>query len=189
MGNEPTKFVTECFEKGYLKPGIKILDVGSGFGRNANWLAAKGLSVSAVNINKSEIKEAKKSAGKLGVSVKYIKADAVKLPFPDEEYDAVLDLGCSHMLSKERQVLAEKEIARVLKPGGYLIYFGFSKKHPVYKFKPESPQFRDLSNVKTTYGNDFEIITSEEISWEPNPSEKANFSRHVGLNIVMRKIG
>lgn len=187
LGNTPTKFVTDSFDKKYILPGTKVLDIGSGFGRNANWLSSKGVLVDAININKSEIRIAEKSAKKLHVRVKYLHGDATALPYGDNEFDSVLDLGCSHMLTKDRQIIAKKETARVLKSGGCLLYFGFSKKHPVYRYKIGSCQFRDLNDIKEIYGKDFDILNSEEISWEPNPAEKANFSKHVGLNVVMRR--
>jgi SAM-dependent methyltransferase len=186
-GNEPTKFVIDCFEKGYFKPGIKVLDIGSGFGRNSNWLALKGAIVTAININRSEIRDAKINAKKLGVNVNYLRVDATRLPFEDKTFDIALDLGCSHMLSEEGQVKAETEVARILKSGGHLIYFGFSKSHPAYKTKPESPQFRNLEDVIKIYGNHFQILSTEETSWKPDPAEKSNFTKHVGLNIVMQR--
>jgi len=186
-GDKPTEFVIWSFNKRYLKPGDKVLDVGSGFGRNSNWLASKGLMVTGININKNEIRDSIRLSEKHGTKVEYLHANAINLPFNDELFDSVLDLGCSHMLSANLQVKAEKEAFRVLKPGGYLIYFGFSKKHPVYKDKPKSSQFRDLNDLYTLYGEDFNVISSKETCWKPIISEKANFPEHIGLNIVMQK--
>jgi ubiquinone/menaquinone biosynthesis C-methylase UbiE len=189
-GDEPTKVVIKNFEEGVIKPGDKILDIGSGFGRNANWLAQKGVNVTAINIDDEEIREAKEKGEKLGVNVKYIHADATELPFPNDSFDVVLDLGCSHMIhNKEDQRKAETETARVLKPRGHLIYFGFSKAHPDYLNKPNSPMFRDLEDIQEMYGNDFDILSSQEDRWQAKPEEKRSFSEHVGLNIVLDKKG
>ena len=63
-GNEPTEIVIRSFKEGIIKLGDKLLDVGCGFGRNANWLAGKGFIVTAVNISDEEIKEAREKAKK-----------------------------------------------------------------------------------------------------------------------------
>jgi len=48
--------------------------------------------------------------------------------------------------------------------------------------------FRSLEDVQTMYGNDFEILSHEETRWQPKPEEKRNFSEHVGINVVMKKV-
>lgn len=189
-GDEPTEIVIKSFKEGIIKPGDKVLDIGCGFGRNANWLASKGMVVTAININHQEIKESKAKAKKLGVAVNYLNADAVALPLPDCSFDVALDLGCTHMISDiNSQKKAETEVARVLKPGGRLIYFGFSKKHPDYLNKPNGPMFRNVEDIQTMYGNDFNILSSKENRWQPKPEENRNFSEHVGLEIILKRKG
>lgn len=90
---------------------------------------------------------------------------------------------------KNAQKKAETEVAKVLKPGGRLVYFGFSKEHPDYVNKPDSPMFRSLEDIQEMYDNDFEILSHRESRWRPKPEENAKFSEHVGLEIVLRKKG
>jgi ubiquinone/menaquinone biosynthesis C-methylase UbiE len=187
-GDSPTEIVTSNFENGVVKPGDKLLDIGCGFGRNSNWLASKGLDVTAININDEEINEAKKSAKKLNADVNYIHANAIELPFKDNSFDVALDLGCSHMIpSKDGQEKAAKEASRVVKHGGILIYFGFSKDHPLYLKNPDNPMFRSIEDVQSIYGNDFEILSQEETQWKPKPEENSDINEHVGINVVMKR--
>jgi SAM-dependent methyltransferase len=54
----------------------------------------------------------------LGTSATYLQADICRLPFPADTFGRVL---CAHVLyhiTPERQLLALKEISRVLRPGG-----------------------------------------------------------------------
>jgi len=186
--NEPTEEIVNSFKKGIIKVGDKLLDIGCGFGRNSNWLASKGVIVTAINIDNKEIDEAMIRAVKQGVYVNYFQANATDLPLKDNYFDVAIDAGCSHLLpNKNAQQKAEREVARILRSGGYLIYFGFSKKHPTYKNKVKSPMFRDLDDIKKTYGQDFEILTVGEVSWKTRIEEKVKFSEHIGLNILMRK--
>jgi len=187
-GDEPTEVVKKSFNEGIVKTGDKVLDIGSGFGRNANWLAQKGAEVTGVNINDDEIKHSQVTAREAGVNVNYIHADATSLPFPDGSFEVALDLGCSHEIpSKEGQEKAMKEVVRILKPGGHLVYFGFSKDHPLYSENKENPRFRSIDDIKNLYGDHFEIVSQEEARWKPKPQEKVDFKEHVGINVVMKK--
>jgi len=186
--DEPTEEIVKCFNEGIIKEGERVLDIGCGFGRNSNWLASKGVIVTAVNIDKKEVDEAMAKAVKLGVYVNYFHANATRLPLANNYFDVAIDAGCSHLLPNDKaQLQAEKEVARILKPGGYLIYFGFSKKHPAYKHKPKSPMFRDLNDIEIQFGRDFKIIKVREISWDVKIEEKVNYQEHIGLNILMKK--
>lgn len=181
-GEDPTSLATDLVDKGIVREGTHLLDLGCGFGRNANWFASKGVIVNAVNINQAELDEAKKRADENEVTVNYVKADAGQLPFRDSSFDVLLDAGCTHMCDRETQEKAVIEAARVLKPGGYLQFFGFSKEHPAYKNKPDSPQFRNLDDIKQQYGELFDIIG------EPQRKEwKHSNQNHIGLEILMKR--
>lgn len=187
-GDDPTETITGSYQKGFIKPGNKLLDIGSGFGRNSNWLASQGVLVTAININPAEIFESQTKAQKLGVTVNYLKANAINLPFSDNYFDVALDCGCTHLLPNlSSQKIAESEVARVLKSGAYLIYFGFSKQHPAYIPSSTNPMFRNLSDIHSIYEKDFEILSSQENRWPVKPEENSKHSEHVGLEIIMRK--
>lgn len=60
-------------------------------------------------------------------------ADALKLPFPDGAFDSVFAIAMLHHVepdhgSFERRPDALREIARVLRPGGLLVYTEFSRR-------------------------------------------------------------
>jgi len=188
MGDKPTEIVRNTFGKGIIKVGDRLLDVGCGFGRNSNWLASKGVIVTAININDDEVRQAKIKAQELQVNVNYIHANAISLPFPDNSFKVALDLGCTHMIAnRKRQVKAIKETARILTPGGYLIYFGFSKDHPSYMRTKNKSMFRSFKDIQDMYGSEFEILSHEETRWKPRLEEHANFKEHIGINVVMKK--
>ena len=180
-GVEPTSLATDLVDQGLVKKGIHVLDLGCGFGRNANWLASQGAVVDAININKTELTEAKKRAAEQGVNVNYVKADAGSLPFADSSVDVILDAGCTHMCDRMTQEKSVLEVNRILKSGGYLQFFGFSKEHPSYKKNPESSQFRDFEDIRRQYGEYFEIGEPKRNEWEYKGQ------KHVGLEILMKK--
>ncbi len=180
--HEPTSLATDLINQGLVKEGSHLLDLGCGFGRNSNWLASKGVIVDAININEEELNKAKERAAEQGVKVNYVKADAGNLPFQDASFDVLLDAGCTHMCDKETQEKAIKEAVRLLKPGGYIQFFGFSKEHPAYKRNPNSSQFRGLEDIKKQYGEFFEIVGEPKTKRWTHEQEE-----HVGLEILMRK--
>ena len=181
--SEHNEIIEKALDAEIIKPGDKVIDIGSGFGRNANWLAEQGVDVTDININEEELEESRERAKKLGVKVNYIKADATNIPLKENRFDGVIDWGCSHALDRKGQALAEKEATRIIKPGGYLLFFGFNKNHPNYNQK--SPKYRDMEDLKNMYGNDFEILKHGEIRWNVLPEEKETYKEHVGEAVLM----
>jgi ubiquinone/menaquinone biosynthesis C-methylase UbiE len=50
----------------------------------------------------------------------FVQGDAENLPFPDQCFDAVINVEASHQYPHFRRFLAE--VARVLRPGGHFLY-------------------------------------------------------------------
>jgi SAM-dependent methyltransferase len=99
------------------RPGThRILDLGCGSGRNAVPLENAGYEVHGID-------SAPESIGICRAFVqrpeRFREASVASLPYPADNFDAALDVGCLHMIpdSTSRET-ALAEIARVLKPGG-----------------------------------------------------------------------
>jgi len=95
------------------------LDIGCGSGEMAVKLAQMtDLTVIGLDIEPEVIEAGKRKAKEAGLSdrAQFVCADAHSLPFADESIDLVMSKGTIPFLRD--QVLAVKEIHRVLKPGG-----------------------------------------------------------------------
>lgn len=105
-----------------LKRGSKILDIPCGFGRHSIELAKRGYNVTGQDINGYFLDLAKKSAKKLDVNIRFLKADMRKIDF-ENEFDLVLNLFTSigYFEREEDDVLFLSEISKSLKKGGKLI--------------------------------------------------------------------
>jgi tellurite methyltransferase len=103
--------------KKYLRffPGGKALDLAAGEGRNAVFLAEHGLDVEAVDISRTALDRAKRSALSRGVRIKTIAADLDAFIFPEEKYDLILDF---YFL--DRRLIPG--IKRSLKKGGVVVF-------------------------------------------------------------------
>ncbi len=98
----------------------KVLDIGSGKGITACYLAQKyGCEVIGVDLSARMIEYAKEMAKKKGLNdrVSFRSADAHNLPFKDESFDIVLAECTTVLLDKEK---AFSEFLRVTKIGGYI---------------------------------------------------------------------
>ncbi len=103
--------------------GMSVLDLGSGEGKNALFLADMGASVScielATNAVTTTIQRAKQEQLDNRISVTH---GSIGVPywFPDEAFDLILDVTSSNSLSESERQIYLSESARVLKPDGMM---------------------------------------------------------------------
>jgi ubiquinone/menaquinone biosynthesis C-methylase UbiE len=101
--------------------GGDLLDVPCGYGRHAISLARAGYRVTGVDRSPTLLAEARRRAGDDGPP-ELVEADYRELPFPDERFDAALNLFTSlGFYGDEEDVKALSEIGRVLRPGARLV--------------------------------------------------------------------
>jgi len=100
------------------RAGLAVLDLGCGGGRHAVFLAREGFRTWAVDHSSVGIEETRKWAAAEELDVELAVADAVRLPYEDEKFDAVLCYGVLCYLPYDVVIRAVGEIHRVLKPGG-----------------------------------------------------------------------
>lgn len=105
-----------------LAAGERVLDVGCGAGLDALLAAAvvgPGGDVVGVDMTPEMIERAEEAAALVpGSPVRFLVADAERLPFADGTFDVALSNGCLNLSPHKPQLLAE--VYRVLKPGGRL---------------------------------------------------------------------
>lgn len=98
---------------------LNILDLGSGTGRNSNYLASFGNNVFGMEISVSAVKLAQERAKELKTKVKYLYTSmGEKFPFNDNFFDLILDVTSSNSLSEKERENCLNETRRVLKTGG-----------------------------------------------------------------------
>lgn len=107
------------FVEKYLKPGMKILEIGAGTGRYSHYFARKGYVVDAVELVETNI-EGFKAKTLTNENVNIVQGDAVNLSMlKDSEYDIVLHLGpMYHLTAETDRKSAISEAIRVSKPNG-----------------------------------------------------------------------
>lgn len=153
----------EAIDNVPLKSDFKVLDLCTGTGDIAIYIASVVKNGNVVGVDFSEkmlVIARKKGQGIENLS--FIKADALNLPFKDEEFDACfISFGLRNLTDLRKGL---QEMKRVTKEGGYVVSldmgkpkgiigffynlflffivpilgFLFSKKFAAYKYLPES---------------------------------------------------
>jgi arsenite methyltransferase len=104
-----------------LKPGMRVLDVASGKGESAIFLAQTfgcevvGIDFGAVNVDQASARAHEANVDHL---VTFQTGDAEKLPFPHTSFDALI-CECAFCTFPDKR-MAAAEFARILKPGGQM---------------------------------------------------------------------
>lgn len=108
-----------------IKSGINsghVLEVGPGPGYlGLEWLKkTEGTKLTGLDISPDMIAIANRNAGEYGLTdrVEYVKSSGEKMPFEDNNFNAVFTNGSFHEWAQPEKTL--DEIWRVLKPGGNL---------------------------------------------------------------------
>ena len=123
FGNIDIYLFDQILKERFL-PGMKILDAGSGGGRNLIYFLRAGFEVFAVDQNFEAIEQVKYIARNLAPALppeNFQIAPVEKIPFADESFDRIISSAVLHFAESEnhfeRMLL---EMWRKLKPDGIL---------------------------------------------------------------------
>ena len=105
----------------YIKPGDRIIEIGTGTGRYSHALARQGYSVDAIELVQHNIEVFQRNT-EPGEQITITQGDALDLSgFSDNTYDITLLLGpMYHLFTKEDKQRVLCEAIRVTKRGGVL---------------------------------------------------------------------
>ena len=99
----------------------EFIEVGCGSGAVFIYIAQKhNLNVTGTDIDGGQLQLARQKSADI-TNIEFIEADATDLPFEPRSFDIVLSFGVMHHISN--WLIALKEINRILRPGGYFLYW------------------------------------------------------------------
>ena len=122
---KPRSILVEYIEKGLIQKG-KALDICCGAGTNTIYLAQSGFDVTGIDISKTAIEIAKKRACQAKVNLNFLEESFIDLPFSDEKFQFVFDMGCFHHVEVEERAKFIAGVHRVLKNDGAYLLTRFS---------------------------------------------------------------
>ncbi|MGA3290284.1 MAG: class I SAM-dependent methyltransferase [Candidatus Bathyarchaeia archaeon] len=132
----------------------RVLDVGSGGGTDAVFMAQCGFRVTGVDISAAALKIAEKRAEKAHVEVDWLRGNVLELPIGDEAIDFIIDRGLFHLIEDHDRPRYASEFFRVLKNRGQALIRGASGESLHDQFNPITEEAIDryFSNSKFKRG-------------------------------------
>ncbi|WP_229768599.1 class I SAM-dependent methyltransferase [Tissierella pigra] len=107
----------------YLKPGMKILDLGAGTGEYSLYFAKNGFQVTAVELVENHVSQIKEKINE-EMSLEVFQGNAMNISIiEDKTYDIVLCFGPLYHLEKiEDRMKCIEEVKRVCKDNGKMFF-------------------------------------------------------------------
>ena len=184
-GETPNHYLKEQLEK--LRAGT-ILFPADGEGRNSVYAATQGWSVTAFDISSEGRGKALRLADSKQVSIDYQVGELHNLNFKPEQFDAIA-LIYAHFPAAIKSDL-HKELDKLLKKGGIVIFEAFSKKHLEYVTRNEKVggpkdlgSLFSIEEIQADFGN-YEVLELVEKEIELNEG-----LFHNGIGAVIRFVG
>jgi cyclopropane fatty-acyl-phospholipid synthase-like methyltransferase len=130
FGTDPNHYLAQ--QSALLKPGMKVLAVADGEGRNSVWLSQQGLETTAFDISQVGVEKARKLAIQAKTEVNFIVSDCDSWKWAPEHFDIVVAIFVQFADPQMRARLFANMI-KTLKIGGVLILQGYTPKQLDYK--------------------------------------------------------
>lgn len=141
-----------------IRPGDSVLEVGSGLGILANYVATRfpGCDVTGIEIAPEQIKKARANFSETP-NLRFLEGDALSLQIKESSFDVVYCRYVLEHVSDSAVVLSK--IFRVLKAGGRL--FVQENNILIYALYPDCPSYsvvlRKFADLQSQMGGDAEI--------------------------------
>ncbi len=153
LGKEPNSFLKKHIR---LLSGGRVLDIATGEGRNAIFLAQHGFEVDAVDISEKGLKKARELARKKGVKVNVLLVDLDHYQIEKERYDLIANF----YFLKRRLI---PEVRKGLKKGGKVIFETYLLEHRTLATGgPKQAKYFLKPNELLRFFKDFRILFYRE---------------------------
>jgi ubiquinone/menaquinone biosynthesis C-methylase UbiE len=120
-------FTDFLVQSGFVPASSVILDIGCGKGRNSMYFASRGFHVIGTDFSEKALQDAKQRSVGYNDLIQYEVADLSKeWPFGNNYFDALIDCNTSIYIPDKERPYAIQEALRVLKPGGYYLFYGIA---------------------------------------------------------------
>ncbi|WP_319779614.1 class I SAM-dependent methyltransferase [Maridesulfovibrio sp.] len=166
------------------------LDIGTGPGQLAFYLAGAGFNVTGVDISSQMIASAQKKAEEMQLGIDFRTGDAEKLDFEDNSFDVIVSRNLIWTLPNPD--LALKEWYRVLKPGGRIIVSDGFWSNQTWRRFYEIPinMIKSVFQMKSRISLRFFLHYASMMKHLPlyegvNKNEVQNLLQHAGFNEVL----
>jgi SAM-dependent methyltransferase len=134
--DEPNRFAIQLYHRTATQAdlsGKRVLEVGCGHGGGASYLmrTLRPASYTGLDLNRAGIAFCRKRHNLVGVD--FVHGGAENVPFPDQSFDAVINVESSGAYPHFPRFLAG--VARVLRPGGHFLYADLRPRDSIAKWE------------------------------------------------------
>ncbi len=106
--------------------GQDAIELGCGTAYVSGWMARRGAKVTAIDVSPEQLKTARRLAAVHGAEISFMEGNAEQTGLPDASFDfAISEYGAAIWCQPDLWLL---EAARLLRPGGRLVFLG---NHPL----------------------------------------------------------
>lgn len=155
----PDALLIHSFER-YVEPLFpeagRALDIAGGTGRHAIFLAEKGWRVRLTDIAEAGIESARKNAGDLASRIEFGVEDLTRFDGSRESYDLI-----TNFFFLRREMFGE--LVKALKPGGLLIYKGYTRGQAKFGGGPTNPEYLLAENELLNSFRDLQVLHYAEL--------------------------
>jgi cyclopropane-fatty-acyl-phospholipid synthase len=124
---QETKLEMVC-TKLALKPGMRVLDIGCGWGSFAIHAAERhGVKVVGITLSPPQVERGQRVAAERGLSDSVDLRVADYRELADEPFDAVASIGMVEHVGANQVDVYARQVARLVKPGGRILNHGIAR--------------------------------------------------------------
>lgn len=179
FGKEPNAFLVEHATP-LMTPGMTVLAIADGEGRNGVWLAQQGCEVWSVDSAPAATAKAQRLAQERGVDLHIQTADISEWPWHAKQFDMVVGIFFQFANPALRATIF-KGMVDALKPNGYLLIQGYGLKQLEYKTGgPDIPEHLYTLDLMRESFKDLDIKVLKEYDAHLNEGD-----RHKGISAVV----
>lgn len=165
FGKSPNSFLVRQATP-LLKPGMTVLAVADGEGRNGVWLAEQGCEVWSVDSAPAASEKARKLAAERGVKLNVETLDVTEMDWDAKQYDLVVGIFFQ-FANPELRIRIFDGMKRATRSGGHLLIEGYGMKQLAYKTGgPGIPEHLYTLDLMREHFSDMEIELLEEYDAE-----------------------
>jgi len=125
---------------------VRILETGCGSGPNLWVIAREGFDAHGIDQSAEGVHLCEKMLAHWGTKATLKVADMTTVPYPDQHFDAIVDVFSSNCLVETEFARFLDEVDRLLKRGGRFFSYTPSKASDAFR-KPGSAHFLDASTL------------------------------------------
>lgn len=158
-------------------PPGRALDVATGTGRNALFLAGAGYDVEAIDRSRVGLRQARESASQCGIDdrIQWLQADVPSFEFPAARYAVIA-------ISYYRALDRFTDLKEALKPGGYLFVEHHLRSTEPTPSGPSSDRYRFGANELLHACLDLTVLYYDE-----STTENAEGERRANVRVLARR--